>query len=531
VDGINRKYPLVHQIGDNFYPTLAYAVVQGILDDKSMKKNVFDLIQKKSFIDREGNFLINWYGEGGTGRGGQETDGVFTYYSYHALIVAAIQKERGEESVISPEVFKDKIVLIGSNAAGLFEFHATPFSYRNLYPSLEIHATAIENMLSGDYIKSISFWNLFLLIGFITLLLLLINIIFADLRILLLAIIIILSGELITSYFLLSTKHLWISSAEMLFSSISVFLGLVISGYLLETHEKKFIHNAFGKYLAPSVVDYLIENPKMLNQMEGERREITVYFSDIEKFSTISEFLGPERLVKMLNEYFEEMTDIIQNHRGTVDRFEGDAIMAFYGAPVQFNNHAELACLACLEMQEKLVELQKKWQRDNIPEIYTRMGVNTGPVMVGNMGSFSRKQYSVVGDTVNLASRLESLNKIYGTYLMIGEETYKQVKHVIEVRELDRVRVVGKNQPVNVYELLSEKGMLSPSLSRSRDIFRKGIALYRERKWDEAIECFREVLNVFSADGPSKLFISRCKDFKLHPPSDEWDFVTNLSIK
>ncbi len=205
--------------------------------------------------------------------------------------------------------------------------------------------------------------------------------------------------------------------------------------------------------------------------------------------------------------------------------------MAFYGAPIQFENHAEQSCLACLDMQEKLSTIQEKWRQNGIPDIFTRMGVNTGPVMVGNMGSFSRKQYSVVGDAVNLASRLESLNKLYGTYMMIGEKTYNQARHVIEVRELDIVRVVGKTEPVKIYEIFAKKGEIDADKMKIKNLFTQGLESYRKRNWDEAHQLFDEVLTIALEDGPSKSYISRCENFKGNPPPVDWDFVTDIKTK
>ncbi|MCE5251322.1 adenylate/guanylate cyclase domain-containing protein [bacterium] len=530
-DGIHRSYPLVYKINDRYINSLAYMVAKGVMTKEMFNKNVRNNIRRTTVFDEEGKFLIHWYGEGGTGRGKENEDGVFTYYSYHALIASSIQMERGEKPLISPDVFDDKIVLIGSNAAGLFELKATPFTHMNLYPGTEIHATAIENLLSGNYIIRMQNWMLYILMIVSTIILVLVNSLSRQLRYIIAATIIIVTGELIVSFFLLSAKHIWIYPAKLLVTASTVFFGLIVSGYIMESNEKKFIHDAFGKYLAPTVVDHLIDNPEMLNQIDGERREITIYFSDIEKFTTISEALGPERLVRLVNEYFEDMTDIIQNHRGTVDRFEGDAIMAFYGAPIRFDNHAELACIACIEMQKKLRELRAKWHNSTIPDVYTRMGINSGPVMVGNMGSYSRKQYSIIGDPVNLASRLESLNKLYGTYIMIGENTYEQAKNAIEVRELDIVRVVGKKEPVRIYELLGEKGDLNEKSERIITLFANGISSYRNRNWDEAIAFFNEILSIVPDDGPSKVYHKRCSAYKLSPPAADWDTVIDITIK
>ena len=530
-DGIHRRYPLVFRIGDNYMPSLCFAVVKDISGKDMLDRLVYESIGENGRIDRQGTFLINWYGEGGTGRGSEGTDGVFNYYSYHAVIVSSIQKEQGETPVVPSRAFKDKIVLIGSNSPGLLDFKATPFTYENVYPGTEILATALENMVAGDYIFSVPEWIVSCCIMVLSVALLVTKKISKKLWIFLIAYGTVIIGGLATSTLAFMLDRIWIPPAEFLVATTCVFVGLIISGYVRETKEKRFIHDAFGKYLPPVVVDYLIENPEMLNQIEGERRELTVFFSDIADFTTISEYLGPERVVKLLNEYFERMTEIIMSYSGTVDRFEGDAIMAFYGAPIRIDNHAELSCLASLEMQENLTVLREKWKQGGIPDVFSRMGINSGPVMVGNMGSYSRKQYSVVGDTVNLASRLEGLNKRYGTSMIIGENTYEQAHQVIETRELGIVRVVGRKTPVRIYEPLGRKGELPATLSKACDLFAHGMLCYRERKWNDAGALFNEVLALFPDDGPSHLYISRCQEFKMNPPSMEWDYVFDFKTK
>jgi adenylate cyclase len=241
-----------------------------------------------------------------------------------------------------------------------------------------------------------------------------------------------------------------------LFTVVIVYLSLVAIYYRTEEKSRKWITSVFGKYVSPVVIESLIKNPDQLN-LGGEKRDITIFFSDIRGFTPISEKLDPEALVSLLNEYLTEMSSIIIKNNGLVDKYMGDAIMAFWGAPIDQPNHAELACDSSLEMMEKLRQLQKKWKKEGIPSFDIGIGLNSGEAIVGNMGSSKRFDYTAMGDNVNLASRLEGLNKTYKTNIIISENTYKMVKDKFKVKKLGTVTVKGKKKPVVIYELLSRK--------------------------------------------------------------------------
>ncbi len=314
---------------------------------------------------------------------------------------------------------------------------------------------------------------------------------------------------------------------SMSYTMIAGGLGfLTINVYLFieERKEKRFIKDAFGQYLSPKVIDKLVEDPSALS-LGGEKREMTAFFSDVQGFSTISESLTPDELVQLLNEYLTEMCDIIAEHDGTIDKFEGDAIIAFWGAPLKQENHATLACLACVDMQKKLEELREKWAQEGRPQLLARLGVNTGSMVVGNMGSVSRMDYTIMGDSVNLAARLEGANKFYKNFTMISEFTYEQAKEAIEVRELDTIRVVGKNEPITVYEILDRKNGVTGDKAKLVDIFHQGLELYKQRHFKGALELFESGLDISPFDGPTLTYIDRCNGFIEDPPSEEWDGV------
>jgi adenylate cyclase len=258
---------------------------------------------------------------------------------------------------------------------------------------------------------------------------------------------------------------------------------------------------------------------------------ITAFFSDVQGFTAISEALTAEEVVELLNEFLTEMTDIILGYEGTIDKFEGDAIIGFFGAPTILPDHATKACKACVDMQKRLAELRTKWQAEKRPALKMRIGMNTGSAVVGNMGSRNKMDYTMMGDTVNTAARLEGVNKVYGTYTMISDATYTLARNDIFVRELDSVTVVGKEAPVGVYELLGYPGEIDDVQISVAEWYAKGLAAYRNRDWSEAIGHFSAALSANPHDGPSQTMLGRCRDFEGNPPGDNWNGAFTMDTK
>ena len=320
---------------------------------------------------------------------------------------------------------------------------------------------------------------------------------------------------------------------SMSYSLIACFLTTgIINLYLfmMERKQKGFIKGAFSQYLSPTVIDQIVENPDML-QLGGEKREMTPFFSDIQGFSTISEGLTPEELVQLLNEYLTAMCDIVSSYHGTIDKFEGDAIIAFWGAPLELPDHATIACHAAIDMQKKNEEMRKTLREQNRPMLYTRIGMSSGSVVVGNMGSADRMDYTMMGDVVNLAARLEGVNKFYQTFTMIPQSTYELAKDDIDTRQLDIIRVVGKKEPISVYEVLERKNQTSSEKSGVVEKFLKALKLYEERNFADASKEFEKVLAIDPDDGPSKTYVKRCGVFLETPPEKDWDGVYTFTEK
>ncbi|MBU0929345.1 MAG: adenylate/guanylate cyclase domain-containing protein [Spirochaetes bacterium] len=327
-----------------------------------------------------------------------------------------------------------------------------------------------------------------------------------------------------------SEAYVWIDQVSLNLALIAPSAVIMIAKFAGEEEHRQFIQGAFSKYLSQEVIDRIIENPDAL-KLGGESCDITTFFSDVAGFSSISERLSAEGLVHLLNEYLSEMTDIIMGEEGTVDKYEGDAIMAFWGAPLAFPDHAYRACLSAVLMQRRLGEMRGRWREEGRDELRVRMGVNSGPAVAGNMGSRTRMNYTVMGDSVNLASRLEGANKAYGTYTMVSQNTHASVKDQFRFRELDTIRVVGKNEPITVYELLEISGKVPEKKEETISHYERGLASYKGRRWKEAMVGFARALRLDIDDGPSRLYYRRCRAFMKVPPAADWDGVNTLTSK
>ena len=316
------------------------------------------------------------------------------------------------------------------------------------------------------------------------------------------------------------------SMSYLLVATTLSYLLVNLRHYLLERSQKRLVTDAFGHYLSPDVVEALVKDPSKM-VLGGESREMTAFFSDVASFSTISEKLTPAELVALLNEYLTDMCNIIADTGGTIDKFEGDAIIAFWGAPLAMEDHAVQACYSVIDQQKALKLFRKRLiQERQLPvEFRVRMGVNTGPMIVGNMGSAQRMDYTMMGDSVNLAARLEGANKFYRNYSMISEATYAGAKDFIDARELDRIRVVGKNESVTVYDLLERRNQTSGPMAELVPIYLRGLELYRQMDFSAAQQQFRKALQVIEKDGPSLTYVDRCQHLIDKPPAADWDGV------
>jgi class 3 adenylate cyclase/CHASE2 domain-containing sensor protein len=454
----------------------------------------------------------------------------FKYYSYYELFK---NKVRGG--------LDGKIFIIGSTAPSMFDIVSVPLDQE--YPGVEVHASLMNSMLTNTFIIKLDKWRE-------TIILLLIGILIGFIAFMLKP----LPGALLTVagvavYFLIAmqlfgAQNLWIPIARPVITIILTYTVVMVYRYITEEKDRKFLQNTFKAYLSPELIDIMYKERQMPT-LGGEEGVRTAYFTDIQGFSTFSEKLGsPTRLVELLNEYLSAMTDILLARYGTLDKYEGDAIIAFFGAPMPMPDHALQACATALDMQTRLGELRAKWagEGDKWPQIVhemrMRIGVNTGAITTGNMGSKVRMNYTMMGDAVNLAARLESAAKQYGVYTMISDATYEIVKDQFEARLVDNLAVVGKSEPVKVYELMCIKGGLDPAQQKMVAIYNQGVERYFKRDWAGAIELLTqshqlEPFRLIAPKGmtPSKKILEYCTDFNANPPPPEWDGVSRLTSK
>lgn len=475
-------------------------------------------------VDRKGRALLKFHGPYRK----VYTQKHGTRISAFNLLVASVS---GEAAGVIPAVISNKTVIFGTEAPGLMDLRPNPFGRKD--PGAYLYSTMIENILQKDFHRR------------------------ADsplLAILLLAAVTIgISAScsklsafkgLLTSagaaLLYTAVAAIFYSAADwiiplgmVLISLIITFLITTLANYLRENRQKSFIQGAFSQMLAPAILEKLMDDPTRLG-LGGEEKQLTIFFSDLQGFTTFSEALGsPQRLVEILNEYLTAMADvIIMDYQGYVDKYEGDAIMAFWGAPMDDPDHAWKACYAAIDNQTKLLELQERFKAMGLPGgLKVRIGLNTGPAVVGMMGSTKKLNYTIIGDAVNLASRLEGVNKLYGTGNMISESTREAAGDRIEVRELDLIRVKGKTEPTRVYELLAKQGELSPSQQQLVPLFQEALQLYRRMEFNSALQKFEEINRMIPDDQPTKVYIDRCRQYVISPPSQPWDGVYTMTTK
>lgn len=420
-------------------------------------------------------------------------------------------------------------MIIGQTGTSTTDIGVNPFEEE--YMNVGIHASTLNTILSGTFLDDRPWWYS----SIIALLLsLLVMIVIKRLKpiysvtagfIFTLAVLVAVAG-----FFLITGVYI-----NILLPVLSVFVTVIflfIVNFFTLEKEKSFIKNAFSHYLSPDVINDLVSNPDKLN-LGGEKKRLTAIFTDVQGFSTISEKLDPTDLVKLLNEYLTEMSNTILELRGTIDKYEGDAIIAFFGAPVEYDEHSANACLSAVRMrrvEKKLNEYILREQMSPVP-LFTRIGINTGDMVVGNMGTPKKMDYTIMGNAVNLAARLEGVNKQYGTGILISEETCNSAGADFTVRQLDRVRVVGINTPVRLYELIEEKSVTDDKTLEAMEIFHSALNSFEEREWVKAQKNFSKVLKIFPEDGPARKYIQRCKDNMNKPPGKDWDGVFNLTMK
>jgi adenylate cyclase len=407
---------------------------------------------------------------------------------------------------------------------------STPVSA--VYPGVEIHATVIDNILSRNFIIKPSWsttYDLFAILILGTLVGIFLPRLGAIKGLLFAAGLFTL--HILIARWLFINAGVWINIVYPLLALSTNYTAITLHDYISEERERQKIKGAFGHYVSPVVIDEMLKDPSRL-QLGGEEKVLTVLFSDLQGFTAASERYTPHEMIGLLSEYYARMTEQIFEHGGMLKEYVGDELMAIFGAPVDQPDHAQRACAAALAMRDQRAALRAEWAQVGRPPLNARTGVNSGLMLVGNLGSKYRFAYGVLGDHVNLGSRLEGLNKQYKTEILIGENTAELVGDAFRMREVDMVRVVGRVQPVRIYELLAKTdGALPLEQEKAYQSYAAGLEAYRQQYWGDALSLFQECLLLAKGDGPAQIMIERCLNYQESPPSENWDGVYEATSK
>jgi adenylate cyclase len=462
----------------------------------------------------------------------ENTEALETEADYIVQLINVLQinsEQRREINAENEKKFKDKFCIMGRVDTGTSDIGANPFYGE--YINVGTHGVVLDTILSEHFINTLGKLPrvLFLLV-FIPLFFILTArqspVIRASTGFAA-AFVIFLAAVLLFRF----TGIYW-GPLGAVFAMIGAIIAREVIAYAGSEEEKKFIRTAFSTYVSDDVVKEIISDPSRL-QLGGTKRHMTAIFTDVQKFSTISEQLDPEHLVSLLNRYLGAMSDVILSEKGTIDKYEGDAIIAFFGAPLDLKDHALHACLSAIAMKKLETELNKSVMEQNLSPmpLLTRIGINTGDMVAGNMGTANKMNYTIMGNAVNLAARLEGVNKQYGTWILASESTVNETGGRLFYRKLDRVRVVGINEPVRLYELLDTAEHATDQQKQLVNIFHESLDNFEKRGWKQAADGFKEALSIKDDDEPSKMYLNRCKAFIKKIPDESWDGVYNLTSK
>ncbi len=514
-DGVFRRTKLIRTYQGRMFPVLSLAALihQQPENEISITDNSINWGQTLIPLQDNGDFLINPKNEFRT----LSIGGVFA-------TIQQIDQGNFEDLIIDPDMFRDKIVLVGASAVGVEDLKPTPYGPN--FPGVFLHASIISNVLENDFIAKpplfveiiVSVLIAFLIAWIIT----------SDIKIWFKSTIplVITFSYVLIAYYLFSSFQVWLAIVfPVIGGMLSVYAASFIYMAFTEGSERLKTKRMFSQYLSPSVLSEVMES-KSLTAEIGETKQLTILFSDIRGFTSISESLESGKVVEMLNYYLHEMVELVFKYKGTLDKFIGDAVMAFWGAPIAMKNHARQSVSCALEMIDQLKVINQHFKTNDFPEIKIGVGLNTGPVIVGNIGSTKRLDYTVIGDNVNLASRIEGLTKKYGCSILITESAHEMLDETFVCRTIDRVRVKGKTEPAMIYEPLTNPDTNVEErrlFERIAQLTNKGFNAYLNKDWAVAEDAYQQVLEVNKNDSVAGIFIKRIREFKSESPPESWD--------
>ncbi|MGK0290501.1 MAG: adenylate cyclase [bacterium] len=523
LDGVFRRTKLLREYQKTIYPVLSLG---GLIHQK--KPKTIQIKQKNLWLGKlkiplleDGNFLIypktkfDTYSAGG--------------------VFASIQKIRQgdfENLIVKPDVFQNKIVLIGGSAVGIEDLK--PLSYGPNYPGVFLHASIISNVLDQEFIQKVMRWPqiLTLFAGLFIISFLILGNSFILLRSGIP--IVLFFGSIIFAFWIFQYSLLLVDTVFPMLTMTLVFGASFIFMSFTEGREQRKTKQILAQYVSPNILSEVLNQGATLKAEVGSKEELTILFSDIRGFTTFSESTSAEQVVEMLNYYLSGMIDIVFEYNGTLDKFIGDAVMAFWGAPLYDENHAKNGVYAGLDMIKKLDEINQYFTSQGYPLFKIGVGLNTGDVILGNIGSEKKLDYTVIGDNVNLASRLEGLTKTYGCNLLITESTFDQVKDTVVSRVVDQVRVKGKHEPIRMYQPVCKVDDQEDEVVFARKIAEindKAFNAYQKQEWDQSIQYYQEILSHIENDSVSKIFLERCQHYITEPLEETWDGCFNLKTK
>lgn len=511
-DGVYRRLPMITQYKDKLYSTLSLSILRQIMGMPEVKFITSDDYGEPRLeaisvaglnvpVDAGGNLLVPFRGRQGS----------FPYISATDVL----------NGVADISQLKDKIVIVGTSAAGLLDLRSTPV--QNIYAGVEVHANILSGLLDQTvrsrptYIIAVEAIELIVLA-------VLAMLIFPRLGVVTSAIFFLVMASIVVA----ANFHIWLAhnldtrlATPLMFFTLLYGLQLFF-GFFFESRKKKQLGNIFGQYIPNELVEEMSKTDEEFT-LKGENRVMTVFFSDVRGFTTISEAMeDPQDLCDLINDILTPVTHVIHDHKGTIDKYIGDAIMAFWGAPVHTDKHAYLGVKAGLDVIKSLKAINESFKLKNWPAVDLGIGLNTGPMVVGNMGSQFRIAYTVMGDTVNLGSRLEGLTKQYGVKMIVSEST-KAAAPEFAYRELDRVRVKGKNKPITIYEPVGELAEISSEQQSILDKVHQAMVDYRAQLWDKAQTAFEKLHEFKPDDKLYKIYLERIEHYRETPPEENWD--------
>lgn len=523
-DGVYRQSHLLREYQGLYFPAHSLSLFQYLFPAKTIELTG-DALKIGSFsipLQRDGKYLINMKKE-------------FNTYSIGGIFASIQKLQAGDEEnlIFKPEDFTGKIIIIGASASGVDDLKQTAIG--DEVPGVWLHGSIISNLLDRDFIKTRLDWEIFLILFIICL-----GITFMILRFQSVTVQILIPAAMIliyllSSYLLFDYYRLWIPVIAPLIAFAGVFIGSYTFMSLTEGKERRKTRKMLSQYVSPAVLSEVMDkSDSVLTAEVGTTEELTILFSDIRGFTSFSESTEPTQVVEQLNYYLKEMVDIVFDFKGTLDKFIGDAVMAFWGAPVMSKTHAKDAVLTALEMNARLIDINTAFREKDYPQFKIGVGLNTGSVILGNIGSDKKLDYTIIGDNVNLASRLEGLTKEYGCDVIISESTFQQIDSDIPCRIVDSVRVKGKEQPIQIYHPLCSPQDSAEKLEfglKLEGIANSAFRHYQAQEFKAAIDAYEEVLQIRPHDMLSEMMIERCRQFLESPPPEKWDGCYTMKTK